>query len=286
MRNIDIVILTIIREEYEAICNHIENLIPDNQDLSKPNLYAWKTGSIYCPNFESNYNVAVGLVARKANTSSAIATINACDRYSPKVIIYIGIAGGFRKLKKGDIVIADTIVGYEYGTVNEFFRLQPNLIFQTDLGLLSSAIAFANDYNWKNNLKITPPKPCSPKVYSGIIASGEKVVEDPKNEFFQQVLSAIPKIDAVEMEGVGAAQAISYEKSNYKSVAFMMLRCISDLPRVRKPTASSNGNLGKKERDNWKLYASDSVASFTVAWIHNGLHIHPQELLNTSKKKE
>lgn len=59
------------------------------------------------------------------------------------------------------------------------------------------------------------------------------------------------KINAVEMEGAGAAAAIEQAGSQGISTRFMMIRGISDLPRAK------GKNKGRKERDDWKPYASD-----------------------------
>ena len=114
-----------------------------------------------------------------------------------------------------------------------------------------------------------PPKECTPQVVSGEIASGEQVVDDPSNDFFAQVLKAWPRINAVEMEGAGAAAAIDQAGSQGIPTRFMMIRGISDLPRAK------GKNKGRKERDAWKSYASDAAAAFIMGWIAEGLPMPP-----------
>ena len=99
----------------------------------------------------------------------------------------------------------------------------------------------------------------------GEIASGDQVVDDPTNDFFAQVLKAWPRINAVEMEGAGAAAAIELAKSQGIPTRFMMIRGISDLSRAK------GKNKGTKERDAWKAYASDAAAAFVMGWISYGL---------------
>jgi nucleoside phosphorylase len=103
------------------------------------------------------------------------------------------------------------------------------------------------------------------------IASGDKVVDNQSNSFFKQVLMVWPKVDAVEMKGAGLANAIEQFQVLGISTGFMMIRGISDLPR-------DNGKKrGTKERDAWKLYASDVAAAFIVGWISDGLPVRPSD---------
>ena len=95
------------------------------------------------------------------------------------------------------------------------------------------------------------------------------MVDDPSNDFFAQVLEMWPKINAVEMEGAGAAEAIEQAGSLVIPTRFMMIRGISDLPRAK------GKNKGRKERDAWKSYASDAAAAFVMGWIAEGLPMSP-----------
>jgi nucleoside phosphorylase len=110
-----------------------------------------------------------------------------------------------------------------------------------------------------------------PKVIGGEIASGEKVVDDPTNDFFIEVLNRWPKVRAVEMEGAGVGSAIENAQSFGIPVSFIMIRGISDLPRHE----DRIGTRGTVERDSWKAYASETVAAFTIGWITDGLPIAP-----------
>jgi nucleoside phosphorylase len=71
------------------------------------------------------------------------------------------------------------------------------------------------------------------------------------------------------MEGAGAAAAIEQAGSQGISTRFMMIRGISDLPRAK------GKNKGRKERDDWKPYASDVAAAFVIGWIAVGLPLSP-----------
>ena len=269
----DIVILTILPEEFQAVKSKIPNLQRWLGEEKNPNLYAWQTGSINAQS-GANYKVAVGMIGRAGNTNSALAVKEALEQWSPRYVFFVGVAGGLKQLNKGDVVLADIIYGYEYGKMERKFSPRMDWSYRTDQGLLTGATAYSLDNSWKNHIAIESPKPCNTKFSTGIIASGEKVVDDPTNEFFAQVLQAWPRITAVEMEGAGAASAIEQGQASGKPVGFIVVRGISDVPRT---TDETDTERGTKERDDWKPYASAAAAAFTVGYIADGLPVPPKE---------
>ena len=276
----DVVILTVLPEEYKAICIQLSSLspldLPPNMG-SSPNIYAWKSGQIFCPKYNNSYNVAVGMIGRAGNNQSALAAKEAISLWRPHYLIFSGIAGGLPDsgLKKGDAIIADCIYGYEYGKIEEKFKSRGNWTFKTDQGLLTGAIAYALQESWRDRIKARPPEEYETKVISGEIASGEKVIDDPTNKFFKQVIKQWPKIKAVEMEGAGIGSAIEQAQSLKVPVGFMVIRAISDLPRPEDENNKTDKTRGTKERDAWKAYASDVAAGFIVGWISDGLPVRP-----------
>jgi HEAT repeat protein/nucleoside phosphorylase len=271
---VDVVILTVLQEEYSRVLAKLSGLGPPQHMGSDPNIYAWRFGEAFCPNRKGAYKVAVGMIVRAGDIQSALAAKDAISRWRPNYLIFSGIAGGLpgSALKKGDVIIADCIYGYEYGKIEETFKPRGNWTFKTDQGLLTGAIAYALQESWRDHIKAEPPEECEPKVISGEIASGEKVIDDPSNEFFIQVIKQWPKVKAVEMEGAGIGSAIDQAQSLKIPIGFMVIRAISDLPR---PEEDGDKTRGTEERDAWKTYASDVAAAFTIGWIADGLPLPP-----------
>jgi nucleoside phosphorylase len=273
----DVVILTVLPEEYNAICIQLSSfnlpILPPNTG-STSNIYAWKSGHIPCRTYNSTYKVTVGMIGRTGNSQSALAAKEAISLWRPHYLIFSGIAGGLPAsgLKKGDVIIADSIYGYEYGKLEKEFKPRGTWTYKTDPGLLNGAVAYSLQGNWRYNIKSKPPEEYTPKAISCEIASGEKVVDDPTNEFFAQVLKMWPKVKAVEMEGAGIGSAIEQAQSLKIPVGFMVIRAISDLPR---PEKEGDKTRGSEERDDWKAYASDASAAFTIGWIADGLPLPP-----------
>ncbi len=277
---IDVAILTVLPEEYQAVYRRLKNPQID-PGTSGPNIYAWATGEANCINGGS-YRIAVGMMGRAGTNMSAVATKDAISRWKPKYVFFVGIAGGFDLggLRKGDVVIADVIYGYEYGKVENDFLPRHNWVYRTDLSLLNGATAFAiTNQAWANELKSDHPKDTISRVVTGEVASGDKVIDDPSNEFFRAIRASWPKLQAVEMEGAGACATIEEAAATGLAVGFLMIRGISDMPRPDTRTEVR----GTAERNAWKNYAAEAAAAFTIAYITNGLPVPPRnvQLINS-----
>jgi nucleoside phosphorylase len=193
-----------------------------------------------------------------------------------------GIAGGLplNGLVKGDVVVSTEIWAYEYGKVRGEFVPRPNFTYQVDNGLLRNAGALATrDASWAELIKTRfTLLTAAPKVVTGPVASGDKVIDDASSPFFQKVLSHWPKLQAIEMEGGGAAAAIEKAKSGGRPVGFIMIRGISDMPPTETKEADARTHEKQsEERDTWKQVAAESAAVFTIHFIRNGWPIAPSQ---------
>lgn len=268
----DIVILTVLPEEYEAVYLQLDKCHLLQGTRGYPNLYAWRHGRVFNSLGSTDYQIVVGMIRRAGTSQSSLATMDAIQSMQPRYVFFVGIAGGFGDLVLGDVVIADTIYGYEYGKVEKTFSPRHEWIYKTDLGLLTGTESYALTNDWRKRIKVIPPQPYIPKIRTGIVASGDKVVDNPSNEFFAQVRQAWPKIKAVEMEGAGVGLAIEHAHAKGVKIGFMMIRGISDLPRSQEDEVDG----GSEERDKWKRYAAETAASFALGYIANGLPIPPR----------
>jgi nucleoside phosphorylase len=242
---LDVVILTVLQEEYDAVCSKLSDLRPWPGDEDSTDLYAWQIGTIPCHEKRSSYSLAVGKIGRAGNNQSTAATLEAIKLWQPRYIFLVGVAGGLSRMTKGDIVIADVIHGYEYGKIENGFNSRSDWTFKTDIGLRNGAENHAKNNSWRDLIYLKPPETCSTKIEIGMVVSGEKVVDNPDYAFFKQVLSAYPKAKAVEMEGAGVGHAIELALAQRKIIGFLMIRGISDVPR---PEGEEVETRGTKER--------------------------------------
>ena len=293
MPRADIAILTVIPEEYEAVIASLSTYgckaEHDPGSSTAPNQFGWATGELQGAG-DQVYRIVVGMVAQPGPARMASAISATCARYRPQYVLVVGIAGGFPQdgLTKGDVVISSVIYDYEYGKVAASFQPRMDFTYQPDQTLLTSAVSLhARDKSWAEKDKQLRPDGSDivPKLLQGAVASGGKVVDDAGNDFFTAVLKAWPKLLAVEMEGAGGAAAIETAKAAKQNVGFLMVRAISDMPKMwadTQPTATDTqptaappeGN--KAERDKWKKYAATTAANFTIHWISQAWPLAPR----------
>jgi nucleoside phosphorylase len=268
-QRVDVAIITVISEEYEAVHELLEEVEHDSLPDS-PNLYGWELGRIRRA-AGSSYRVVLALSGRQTNLTSAQVTVKTVERYRPRYVMLVGIAGGFPLdgCTTGDVVISSEIYAYQYGKLRSSFEPRPNFIYRCDQSLLAAAQRFTvTQKDW--NAGLVPP----PRCFLGPVASGDMIMDDPSNELFAAVLKVFPKIQAVEMEGAGASSAIETLQAEGQPIGFIMVRGISDVPRIE---AVEHAHVATPtvERDTNKRRACKAAAQFAVKWIAQAWPLAP-----------
>lgn len=267
----DILIVTVLREEYTAVLQLLSNTRPVQGRPDAPALYGWRTGTV-AREPGGEYRVVLALTGSAGTVTASQAVVRSVERWKPRYVLLVGIAGGLPPdgCAVGDAVVSTKIYGYEYGKVEDGFQPRPDWVYQVDGGLCTSAQAFvAANPGWCAG--IVP----APKVLFGPVASGNKVVDNPADPSFAAVLKHWPKLQAVEMEGAGAAAAIDELRTvGVHHVGFLMVRGISDMPR---PPGERDGAVAQTgERDANKRRACEVAASFAVRWIAAEWPVEPR----------
>jgi nucleoside phosphorylase len=95
------------------------------------------------------------------------------------------------------------------------------------------------------------------------------VVDNRADKFFASVIKSREKLQAVEMEGAGAAAAIQDAREMQQPVSFGMIRGISDLPRQGASQAGSDPHASAQTemRDSWKAAAAAAAATMAIQLI-------------------
>lgn len=276
MKSVDIAIITVLPEEYQAVKKKLPTTIPFSSSDKTPNLFAWEYSEIACDKYVHPYSILLVNTGKPGTIHGALACYKTVSYFQPKYTFFVGIAGGFPKdgQRVTDVAISSTIWGYEYGKIENGFQPRLDLTYQPDHSLLTNSKVFATGDEWD--------KVCRdeiegeyPGVRSGIILSGDKVIDDPDEPFFNAVKEKCPSALSVEMEGIGAAVAINLLMSESINSRFLMIRGISDMPRKTESEAQT------QERDFNKKKAAENAALFTVSFIKNGL---PSEPATTQQK--
>jgi nucleoside phosphorylase len=269
--SVDIAIITILEEEYKAVLHLLRRVrqVVGSSDLD--NQHAWVVGEVYTPTSPVPYTVALAMSPGAGTNSAVIATKNTILAFDPRCILVVGVAGGLGDMKLGDVVVADRICAYEYGKVDHGFQPRPDLDSPTDAAIASAARTLAARYpGWYTELtQHQGIRTLSPLIKVGNVASGDKVVDDTTDNFFASVIKSRGKLQAVEMEGAGAAAAIQDAREMRQAISFGMIRGISDLPRQggSQPGSDYHTSAQTEMRDSWKKLAALAAAVAAIQLI-------------------
>jgi nucleoside phosphorylase len=210
-------ILSAIRIEYQAVCAHLTNL---RQEIRQ-------SGTIYeRGNFTANsqsWDVLIGETGI-GNTRAAVETVSLIEYFKPSLILFVGVAGGLKDVKLGDVVAATKVYGYESGKAGRKFRPRPD-VHNSTYRMEQIARAEARRRDWFQRLEKAFLDPASvPHVYVAPIASGNQVAASMDSVLGNLLRSNYSDAVAVEMEGYGFLGALHA----YPYIDALIIRGISD----------------------------------------------------------
>jgi nucleoside phosphorylase len=209
------VILTALPVEYSAVRAHLSDLREQTHEQGT----VYEEGS-----FQGEQLWDVTLVEIGAgNVKTAAEAERAMQHFRPRVLLFVGIAGGIKDVRVGDVVIATKVYGYESGKAESEFRPRPQA-FGPSYRLEQRARAEARRPDWLERLKSPTGEP-KPRVLLGPIAAGEVVVASRASEISRFIQENYGDSLAVEMEGRGLLEAASINER----VDALVIRGISDL---------------------------------------------------------
>lgn len=228
------VILTAIPVEYKAVKAHLTDL----REKTHPEGTVYEIGKFKIGKFfwdDRSWQVAIAEIGA-GHVGAAVETKRAVDYFKPDVLLFVGVAGGIKDVKLGDVVAATKVYGYESGKdVEGAFFPRPNVDLVT-FRLEQRAKAEARKDDWLERIKASVSQP-SPQAYVGAIAAGDKVVASTKSEVYQLLRNSYSDALAVEMESDGILKAV---RAN-PEINTLIIRGISDLID-KKGEADAAGN--------------------------------------------
>ncbi|MGW2444333.1 phosphorylase family protein [Streptomyces sp. NPDC001675] len=236
---VDAFVLTAIECEYLAVVGHLE----PGRDRRTADGAVHETG--HFAGHHGRLTVGVQL-AGQGNELAAVLAERAIARLRPRVLLLVGVAGGRKDARLGDVVVADTVYGYESGR-DERGVFRPRVkSWPSAFALVQRARLVAADRRWQG--RIAPPPAETPAAYVGALAAGSKVVAHAESASGRLLAEVAGDTLAVETEGLGLLTAA---RTNPR-VQALVVRGVSDL-------------LGDKDAahdTHWQPVAARHAAAF------------------------
>lgn len=260
----NILILSALEEkERQILLTHLTN--------KKPAVHP-ETGTDYYEGTYNGYRIILGRTDQ-TNVNAGIETERAINLFKPDYIFFVGVAGALKDATIGDIVIGQDVYGYERGKADEeqksdtqvsVFKPRPKF-GASSYAMERAATNFAFSSQWSAIASGLVNKKFHEevKVYTGTIASGEKVDASLRSELHKFLAQNCSHALAVEMEGLGFLEVCRA----YPNIQTLLIRGISD----------KVDNKGQADNAGSQEYASHNAAAFTFALV---------ETLSLDKKEQ
>ena len=264
-KEVDFAIVTALPIEREAVVARLEGVVRIS-DPDDP--YTFHFGTIPFGD-KTNYTAVVMQLLEMGNIEAAASATALLNRWKPKHVLMVGIAAGIGKngVRIGDVVVASSVYYYEPGKRKEGSEERRPRTFVVDRVLYGKALNY-EAAEWKDNINVPPPGKRTgfvPKAHFGPIASGEKVIADQGT--IDQLVSEVPKMVGVAMEGAGVAQS-----AENNQCGFLEIRGASDL-----------GDKKKKD-DKWRPFAAHAAAAFAIGFLKSK-PVTPREELSDAARR-
>jgi nucleoside phosphorylase len=210
-----VVVLTALEIEREAMVAELVEVSDTERDGT-----VYYVGKLPCA---AELKVAVAEIG-PGNVVAAIHVERAKHVLQPDLVAFVGIAGGFKDVEHGDVVIARKVYGYEPGKAEDGEFLTRPDAFPLSHRIEQKARQLIGSGAWKARLAKTP-EAIDPKAHLGPIAAGEPVVRSTKSEIAKRIKRNFNDTIAVEMEGRGLLLTAHMNDS----MPAVVVRGISDL---------------------------------------------------------
>ncbi len=254
--NEDFFILTALPEEFAPMLSdlsEIEELAHGFQRAKITNIHGVSRQVLLYP-------IGCGQGTNKANSI----TTEAILKYRPRVVLLVGIAGGFDEhgVCLGDVLVPEYIDAYELAKKSsakpKIKRRQPPFSVTAAEVVRVAKSIMVSPQDWLLNINEQRPNNKErdlPKIHAvdrGVLGSGEKNLADQAAEE-REYLKKTHENRALgfDMEAAGLAVACKEH-----AVPFAVIKGVQD-----------NGTLAKddpKTKDEWRVYAADAAAALTI----------------------
>ncbi|MBT9314832.1 CHASE2 domain-containing protein [Leptothoe spongobia] len=269
------------------IYRHLKSLRKDNLHTEK----AYGEVRKFISNIQTIYNVVISelkklLLGKRtrwdvtiteiglSNSNAADVTTQAINYCNPDIIFFVGIAGGIKDVKIGDVVIADKVYYYEMGKDNKKFSPRPDIRRCSNV-LIDQAKSIIGS-EWSQRIINESMAIINPRAMVGAIAAGERVLGAKDSETYKLLRETYGDALSVDMESFGFLQSVA----NYPKVKALVIRGISDKIEDKNADDPIEGSENERQRRascHASAFAFEMLASLEVSiplqkLLRHGLH--------------
>ena len=240
------VVLCALPVEYQAV----RPLLTDLQVRELPG------GSLFEEGLLSGtpWRVALGQLG-EGNVGAGILAERAIRFFLPDLVLFVGVAGALKDdVLVGDVVVATRIDAYQGGKAAEDFLARPRA-WDADHRLEQRARHLMMTGGWPPE-GLTRMGGAAPVAHLKPIAAGDVVLASRDSPLYEQLRLHYNDAVAIEMEGVGLAQAAHINDA----LPALVIRGISDTTGPDKQTLDAAG---------WQARAAGHAASFAAALLRS-----------------
>ncbi len=251
----EVIVLTALPVEFEAAIRHLE----DMQECVHPSGTIYHQGTF--AGAHRIWRVAVAEIGM-GGTAAAVEAEKAIQFFHPQMALFVGVAGGLKDVRRGDVVVATKVYVYEAGKAGSHFEPRPDL-GHSSYALEQRARAEAHGTEWLARLTGDIPDP-APQVRIGAIAAGEKVLSSKQSSLARLLTRTYGDALAIEMEGHGFLHAV---RLNHV-VLGLVIRGISDLVDDKREADASG--MQAIAAHHAAAFAFQVLAKFTLSAPNHG----------------
>ena len=158
------------------------------------------------------------------NVDVAALTATTAMNLKPRVVLMVGVAGGLKDMRIGDVVASRKIYWAEPGkSEDDLIRPRPDL-GPVSVELVQIAMTVAADDSWQSRRLGAAVDAPRPRSRVAPIVVGERVVASSQSGDARRIRATFSDAVAVAMEDVGVAKAAAVA-----GVAALAIRAVSDL---------------------------------------------------------
>jgi len=256
--------ITALQTEYSAVRSHLSNVGESPNARGVP----FESGTF--TSGERTWRVGIVQLIEAGNEEAAIAAFEAAQHFTPRIMMFVGVAGGIKDVALGDVVAATKVYGYGSGAAASEFQPRPD-VGESDEWLLQQALFVARGEAWRARLG-EEQGILRPRAFAGAIAAGPAVLKSTQSVVFRFLRRQYSDALAVEMEGRGFLRAA--RKTDL--VRAIVIRGISDVIDGK----------AVSDQAGWQVTAAKHAAAFAFELLTRGYKPWPANASAQAGAKE